>query len=310
MSDMINGIALKLLDRISSWKDNKNTAYSIRQNGSCAAINSTEHIRLERKENGKGLDVYIAPGTIGEKVYIPACVTKGGINDVVYNDFHVGEGADVTIEAGCGIHTETSEGSLHSGVHRFFLDKNSKVLYEEKHIGVGSSEGKKNIDPVAYVQLGEGSVLEMDTVQIGGIQHSLRKTSGTVGKNAKLIIHESIMTEDDDYAKTDFHIKMEGENSIVDLISRSVAKGNSYQEYHSKIEGNTRCTGHSECDAILVDNGRVNAAPELLAADLNAALIHEAAIGKVAGEQIIKLMTLGLTEKEAENKIIEGFLLG
>lgn len=306
----INNIAEQLLNEISSWNGDENAAYSIRQDGACATMNSTKNIKIEPKKDGSGIDIYIAPNTVGETVYIPACVTRGNIKDTVYNDFHVGENADVVIEAGCGVHTETEGGSLHNGVHRFFIGKNAKVRYEEKHIGSGNGAGKRNIDPVAYLELKEGSTLEMETVQIGGVQHSLRKTSGTVGKDAKLIIHESIMTEDDDYAKTDFHVKMDGEDSMVDLISRSVAKGNSYQEYHSKIEGNTRCTGHSECDAILVGNGRVNAAPELLAADLDAALIHEAAIGKVAGEQILKLMTLGLTEEEAEAKIIEGFLIG
>ena len=310
MSNNVNSITQELLKQLSDWQNGGfSGAYSIRQNGACADYRSTENVKIVPKEGGMGLDIYFKPGVKGETVNIPACVTKSGVDDKVYNDFHVGEGADVTIVAGCGIHTDSEEESFHNGIHRFFMEKDSKVLYEEKHLGEGQI-GKRKIDPESYVELGENSVLEMDTVQLGGVSHSLRKTSGTVGKNAKLIIRESILTDGDDYASTDFHVCMDGEDSAVDLISRSVAKGNSYQEYHSKIDGNARCTGHSECDAILVDNGRVNAAPELYAKDLDASLIHEAAIGKVAGEQILKLRTLGLTEEEAERKIIEGFLQG
>ena len=308
----MNSITQDLLQQLSDWQSGKgfSGAYSIRQDGACAEYHSTEEIQIVPKENGTGLDIYVKPGVTGQEVNIPACVTKGGVNDTVYNDFHIGENADVRIVAGCGIHSDHEDDSFHNGIHRFYLDKNSKVLYEEKHLGEGEGTGKKNIDPVTYVELGEGSTLEMDTSQLGGVTHSLRKTSGTVGANAKLLIKESIMTDNDDYAATDFHVSMDGIDSAVDLISRSVAKGNSYQEYHSKIDGNARCTGHSECDAILVGKGRVNATPELYAGDLDASLIHEAAIGKVAGEQILKLKTLGLTEEQAEQKIIEGFLLG
>ncbi len=285
-------------------------AYNIRENGGCAGRQSTENIRIEGKADGSGLDIYIRPGTKGEKVFIPACVTRGNVNDLVYNDFHVGENADVTIIAGCGVHTDDEGEAAHNGIHSFYLEKGARVLYEEKHLGTGEGSGQKKIDPVTHVELAEDSVLEMNTIQLGGVDHSVRTTNGTLSDRAKLIIHESIQTSGSEYAKTDFDVDMNGEDSAVDLISRSVAKDDSYQEYHSRIKGNNRCTGHSECDAILVGNGKVNAAPELFAGNLDASLIHEAAIGKVAGEQILKLQTLGLTEEEAEKQIIEGFRRG
>ena len=304
----MNNITESLLEILSGVKGGFKGAFSIRENGSCAARQSTANILVEPKKDLPGLEIHVKPGTKGETVYIPACVTHGDIDDVVYNDFYIGEYADVKIVAGCGVHTEDEEEARHNGIHRFFLEKGSRVLYEEKHIGTGSGTGAKKIDPVTDATLAEDSTLEMDTVQISGVDHTTRTTRATLGARSKLLIRERIMTDGDEVAKTDFAVTMEGEDAGVDLISRSVAKGNSYQDYHSVIKGNCRCTGHSECDAILVGNGRVNAAPELFAGDLDASLIHEAAIGKIAGEQLIKLRTLGLTEKEAEEKIIEGFL--
>ena len=302
-------ITESLLKLVSDWDDSVyEGAYNIRENGGCAGRQSTDNIRIEPKEGGSGIDIYVEPGTKGEKVYIPACISKSNVEDLVYNDFHIGEDADVTIVAGCGVHTDDEEGSRHNGIHRFFLEKNSRVVYEEKHVGTGTGEGIRSIDPETECILGEDSVLEMNTQQLSGVDHSIRNTKGKLGPRAKLIIHESILTDGEQYAKTEFDVEMEGEDSAVDLISRSVAKDDSYQEYHSRIKGENRCKGHSECDAILVGNGKVNAAPELFAGDLDASLIHEAAIGKVAGEQILKLKTLGLTEEEAEKKIIDGFL--
>ena len=311
MAEM-NKVTEELLRAVTDWVsgDFDGAAYNIREDGGCAGRHSTENIKIEPKENGTGIDIYIAPGTKSEKVYIPACVTKSNVKDVVYNDFHVGEGADVRIVAGCGVHSDGEGEALHNGIHRFFLEKGAHVLYEEKHIGTGDNAGKRRIDPVTHVELAEDSCLEMNTVQISGVDSSMRKTSGKLADRARLVIHESIMTDGEERAETDFDVEMNGEDSAVDLISRSVARDNSYQTYHSRIAGNNRCTGHSECDAILVGKGRVNAAPELYAGHLDASLIHEAAIGKVAGEQIMKLRTLGLTEEEAEKKIIEGFLRG
>lgn len=304
----MNNITQSLLSILSDWKGGFKGAFNIREDGACAGRQSSENIQIDSKKDLPGLDIHIKAGTKGETVYIPACVTHGNVDDLVYNDFFVGEGADVTIVAGCGVHTDTEEEARHNGIHRFFLEKGSRVLYKEKHIGTGTGTGIKKIDPVTDAELAEDSTLEMDTVQISGVDKTTRTTRAKLGARSKLIIRERLMTDSNETAKTDFEVTMEGEDSGVDLISRSVAKGDSYQEYHSVIKGNCRCTGHSECDAILVGNGRVNAAPELYAGDIDASLIHEAAIGKIAGEQITKLRTLGLTEEEAESKIIEGFL--
>ncbi len=283
-------------------------AYNIRENSGCAGRQSSENIKIENKSDNPGIVIKIGSGAQKETVYIPACVTRGGVNDLVYNDFYVEDGADVIIVAGCGVHSDDEEEARHNGIHRFFIGKNARVLYKEKHIGTGNGSGAKRIDPVTDVVMDENSYMEMDTMQISGVTSTNRLTTAKLGAGAKLVIRERLLTDGDETAKSDFSVSLDGEDSGVDLVSRSVAKGNSYQEYHSVIKGNCRCTGHSECDAILADNGRVNAAPELYAGNIDASLIHEAAIGKIAGEQIIKLRTLGLTEEEAEQKIIDGFL--
>lgn len=299
----------KLLGIVADWKgaDFKG-AYNIRENSGCAGRQSSENIKIENKPDNPGIIIKIGSGAQKETVYIPACVTHGGVNDLVYNDFYVEDGADVIIVAGCGVHSDDEEEARHNGIHRFFVGKNARVLYKEKHIGTGNGSGAKRIDPVTDVIMDENSYMEMDTMQISGVTSTNRLTTAKLGAGAKLVIHERLLTDGDETAKSDFSVSLDGEDSGVDLVSRSVAKGNSYQEYHSVIKGNCRCTGHSECDAILADNGRVNAAPELYAGNIDASLIHEAAIGKIAGEQIIKLRTLGLTEEEAEQKIIDGFL--
>lgn len=304
----MNSATEELLKIISDFDDLFKGAYNIREDGGCAGRRSTENIKIENKEDAPGLVINVKPGTKGENVYIPACVTKGNIKDLVYNDFYIGEGADVTVIAGCGVHSDEEEESLHNGIHRFFLEKNSKVLYKENHVGTGDSLGIRKIDPITEIYLNDGAQLEIDTVQLGGVSSSIRKTTATLGSRSKLIVRERIMTDGNEYASTDFCVTLNGEDSGANLISRSVAKGDSVQEFKSDIIGNVRCTGHSECDAILMDNGRVTASPSLTASHIDASLIHEAAIGKIAGEQILKLCTLGLTEKEAEETIISGFL--
>ena len=304
----MNKITEKLLEIVSGWQGEFHGAFNIRENGQCAGRQSSPHIQIDSKEDAPGLVIHISPEAQQETVFIPACVTHGNVDDLVYNDFYVGAGANVTIVAGCGVHTDTEETARHNGIHRFFLEKGAHVRYLEKHIGTGVGGGLKTIDPVTDAQIGEDATLEMDTVQLGGVDSTVRKTAAVLAARAKLTIHESILTDGEETAKTEFRVSMDGEDCGADLISRSVAKGNSRQEYHSRILGNSRCTGHSECDAILVDHGTVNASPELYAGNIDAMLIHEAAIGKIAGEQIIKLCTLGLTEKQAEEKIIEGFL--
>ncbi len=304
----MDNITKMLLEQISDFNGEYKGAYNIRVDGTCAGRQSSENIIIENKADAPGLVIKVRPGTVGESVSIPACVTHGDIDDLVYNDFFVGENADITIVAGCGVHTETGEPARHNGIHRFILGKGSKVKYVEKHIGTGSGDGTRSIDPVTEIIMDENSVMEMETSQIGGVDDSNRLTSAVLQKGARLFVRERLLTENNQKAKTDFKIEMNGEGSGADVISRSVARGNSYQSYHSVIIGNAPCTGHTECDAIISENGIVDAAPELCARNEDAALIHEAAIGKIAGEQILKLRTLGMTEQEAQQTIIEGFL--
>ncbi|MFP5522353.1 SufB/SufD family protein [Peptococcus simiae] len=308
----VNPITKDLLNIVSDWQAfPEGAAYNIRQDSQCAGRRSTENIEIRPKTGGSGLDIIVKAGTKGESCYIPACITKNDVDDLVYNDFYIGEGADVTIVAGCGVHTDGDGESRHNGIHRFFMEKNSKALYLEKHYGSGDASveaARRIIDPETQCELAEGAYLEMDTSQLEGIAHTHRKTSAKLEAGARLVIKENILTEADSKASTDFYVELNGDGCGVDLVSRSVAKDDSHQEYHSVIVGNAPSTGHSECDAIIVGNGKVDALPELRANNGDAMLIHEAAIGKIAGEQIIKLQTLGLTEEEAEARIIEGFL--
>lgn len=304
----MNKITETLLRIVSEYDGDFKGAFNIREDGLCAGRQSTDNIKIESKKDKPGLEIHIKPGTKGEKVFIPACVTRGNIDDLVYNDFFVGEGADVTIIAGCGVHSDDEEEARHNGIHRFFLEKGAHVLYTEKHVGRGAGTGAKRIDPVTEVNLAEDASLEMDTVQIRGVDSTVRKTTGTLAARAKLVVRERIMTDGYETAQTDFDVTLAGEDSGADLVSRSVARGHSHQIFNSCIRGENRCTGHSECDAILADEGTVSAAPALEASHVDAELIHEAAIGKIAGEQILKLRTLGLTEEEAEERIISGFL--
>ncbi len=305
-----NGISADMLkvisdyDGISGFKG----AYNIREDGQCAGRMSSENIEITSKTDNPGIDIRVKPFTKGETVFIPACVTHSGVEDLVYNDFYIGEGADVIVVAGCGVHIDGEEQARHNGIHRFFLEKGAKVLYKEKHVATGNGGGLKKIDPVTDCFLKEGATLEMDTIQLGGVDYSDRKTSAILDSGAKIIVRERILTDNSEEAISRFDVKLNGEDSGVDLVSRSVAKGSSHQAFYSVIEGNNRCTGHSACDAILSGNGRVDAQPALNASHVDAELIHEAAIGKIAGEQILKLCSLGLTREEAEEKIVQGFL--
>lgn len=303
----MNDITKKLLGMISGISGEIKGAFNIREDGGCAGRQSSENVQIIPKTDKPGIDIIVKPNT-KETVYIPACVTKSDVDDLVYNDFHIGENSDIVIVAGCGVHTDGEEDSKHNGIHRFFVGKSAKVRYEEKHIGIGEGTGKRIINPQTYIEMAEDSYMEMDTVQIKGVDSTKRESKAVLQANAKLVIKEKIMTHDDQYAETNFVVDLDGENSGADLISRSVARGNSHQVFRSVINGNAPCNGHSECDSIIMDKATVSAIPELTANDIDAALIHEAAIGKIAGEQLIKLMTLGLTSEEAENKIVEGFL--
>ncbi|MGL4284298.1 MAG: SufB/SufD family protein [Eubacterium aggregans] len=283
-------------------------AFNIRENSGCAGRNSTEAIQIISKEDGSGIDIVVAPGTKNDKVYIPALITCSGVHDLVYNDFFIGENADVTIVAGCGVSTDGCDGSEHNGIHRFFLKPGSKVLYLEKHIGFGEGTGERVITPETYMELEAGSTMTMETTQIKGADSTKLVSKAIIKEDATLVIKEKLMTHGSQYSETAFEVALEGEGASCTLSSRSVARDTSKQLFLSKINGNNRCAGHSECDAIIMDQGVVSAIPEITANHLEAALIHEAAIGKIAGDQIVKLMTLGLTEAEAEAHIIDGFL--
>ncbi len=304
----IDKIQMTLLEQVADLHTVPEGAYNIRANGQMAGRNTTANIDIITKEDKSGIDIKVKPGTKKESIHIPVVLSQSGLKETVYNDFYIGEGADVTIIAGCGIHNSGDKESAHSGIHRFFVEKNARVRYVEKHYGQGDGNGERVMNPTTEINLSEGAYLEMETVQIKGIDSTKRVTKGKVSDNATLIIHEKIMTHGKQYAETDFTVDMDGEDSSVNLISRSVAKGNSTQVFRSRINGNNRCVGHSECDAIIMEDGHVSAIPELTANDIDANLIHEAAIGKIAGDQLIKLMTLGLTEKEAEEQIVSGFL--
>ena len=269
----------------------------------------TNHLDITSKENVSGIDVRIKPGTKNESVHIPVVMTVSGLTEVVYNDFHIGEDCDVTIVAGCGIHNAGSGDSEHSGIHSFFVAKNAKLKYVEKHYGSGEGEGKRIMNPTTVIELSENAYMEMDTAQIKGVDDTIRNTKATLEAGATLKVGEKLMTHGNQYAETRFEVDLNGENSGVHVVSRSVAKETSKQLFVSHVNGNSACSGHTECDAIIMDNASVSAVPEIMANHTDAQLIHEAAIGKIAGEQLIKLMTLGLTEKEAEEQIINGFLV-
>lgn len=304
----MDAIQKSLLEAVSGLHEVPEGAYNIRSNGKLDSRKTTENIDIVTKEDKPGIDIIIKPGTKNESVHIPVLLSETGLKDLVYNDFYVGEGADVTIVAGCGIHNGGDAASAHDGIHSFHLAKNARLKYIEKHYGEGDGTGKRLMNPTTVVELGEGAYMEMETAQIKGIDSTLRKTTATLDKNARLVIHESIMTHGNQTATTDFSVALNGENSSANVVSRSVAKGKSKQLFLSCIDGNNRCAGHTECDAIIMDEASVSAVPKITANDTNASLIHEAAIGKIAGEQLTKLMTLGLTEKEAEEQIVNGFL--
>lgn len=297
-----------LLEQVADLHEVPDGAYNIRANGTSAARNTTANIDIVTKDEKSGIDIFIKPNTKKESVHIPVIISESGLEEAVYNDFYIGENADVVIVAGCGIHNAGDKLSKHDGIHTFHIGKNAKVKYVEKHYGSGDGSGERIMNPETIVEIDEGGCLEMETVQIKGIDSTKRHTKATLEKDAKIIITEKLMTHGSQLAETSFDVDMNGENSSANVISRSVAKDNSRQVFFSKINGNNKCTGHSECDAIIMGNAKISAIPEITANDLDAALIHEAAIGKIAGEQIIKLMTLGLSAEQAEEQIVNGFL--
>ena len=304
----MDAIQKTLLEQVAGLHEIPTGAYNIRTNGGLAGRNTTANIDIITKEDKPGIDIIIKPGTKNESLHIPVLLTQTGLKESVYNDFVIGEDCDVTIIAGCGIHNGGKEGTEHSGIHSFVVGANSKVKYVEKHYGSGEGTGERIMNPVTIIELKEGAYMEMDTVQIEGVDSTKRVTNAKLGDKATLVIKEKIMTHDNQIAETDFTVDLDGEDCGANVISRSVAKDHSRQLFLSKINGNNRCNGHTECDAIIMDEASVRAVPEITANHIDASLIHEAAIGKIAGEQLIKLMTLGLTEEEAEAQIVNGFL--
>lgn len=304
----MNNIEKDLLKIIADMDGAPSGAFNIRANGSLAERHTTENIDIRTKTDKDGIDIIIRPGTKGETVHIPVIISNSGIDDLVYNDFIIGDDADVTIMAGCGIHNCGSEESRHDGIHTFFVGKNARVKYIERHYGEGDGTGGRNMNPTTVVNIDAGGYMEMETSQIKGIDNTRRVTRANLADDATLVIHEKIMTHGTQRAETDFSVDMNGANCSANVVSRSVARENSEQIFRSNINGNNKCSGHTECDAIIMDSARVKAIPEISANHIDASLIHEAAIGKIAGEQLIKLMTLGLTEAQAEEEIVNGFL--
>ena len=304
----MDNIQKELLKQVADIHEVPTGAYSLRINGKMHGKNSTENIEIVAKDDKSGIDIYIKPGTKNESIHMPVLLSQSGLKETVYNDFHVGEDCDVVIVAGCGIHNGGSSDSEHSGIHSFYLAKNAKLKYIETHYGAGDGNGKNVMNPTTYVELAENAYMEMETAQIKGVDSTDRTTRAVLGDNAVLKVSEKIMTHGEQYAKTTFEVDMNGEDCGAHVISRSVACDNSKQLFVSLINGNNVCSGHTECDAIIMDNAKVEAVPKISANHAEASLIHEAAIGKIAGEQLIKLMSLGLTEKEAEEEIVGGFL--
>ena len=301
-------IQKRLLREVAGLHEMPEGAYNIRSDGQLAGRNTTANIDIVTKTDKPGIDIYIKDGTKNESMHIPVIIEKSGLQDLVYNDFFIGDDCDVTIVAGCGINNCGTQESRHDGIHSFFVGKNSRVKYIEKHYGEGDGRGTNVMNPTTIVELGEGSYMEMETTQIKGIDSTIRNTEAKCADGAQLVITEKIMTHGTQYAETNFTVDLDGVDSSANVISRSVAREESRQMFNSNIRGNNKCAGHSECDAIIMDNAYVGARPEIVANSVDASLIHEAAIGKIAGDQLIKLMTLGLTEQQAEEQIVNGFL--
>ena len=304
----LDAIQKRLLAEVADLHTVPEGAYNIRSNSKSAGRQSTANIEIIPKSDVSGLDIRIKPGTKHESVHIPVVMTESGLTEVVYNDFYIGEDSDVTIIAGCGIDNCGNQDAEHDGIHRFYVGKNARVKYVEKHYGSGTGTGKRILNPGTEVYQEEGSVVEMEMVQIKGVDDTIRTTKAELGPEARLVVRERLMTHGSQTAISTYEVLLNGEGASADVVSRSVARDDSYQKFDAKLVGNAACNGHTECDSIIMDRGRILAVPGLEANNVDAALVHEAAIGKIAGEQIIKLMTLGLTEQEAEEQIVNGFL--
>lgn len=305
----LDEIQKAMLNEVADLTDVPSGAYNFRVNSKLAGRHTTDKIDISSKADGSGIDIFIKPNTVGESVHIPVVVSASGIKETVYNDFFIGDNCDVVIVAGCGIHNCGEHDSEHDGVHRFYVGKNSKIKYVEKHFGAGDGNGKRILNPVTEVYMEENSSMEMEMEQIKGVDSTERMTLAELKAGAKLVVKERLMTHGSQTAVSGYKVSLNGEGSTADVVSRSVARDTSSQTFNACIAGNAPCSGHTECDSIIMDSGKILAIPSLEANDVDAMLVHEAAIGKIAGDQLIKLMTLGLTEAQAEEQIIKGFLI-
>lgn len=304
----MNKVDELLLEEVIGTNLKEADAINIRKNGKSIERKISPYIEIVPKKDKNGIDIYVKDDVKFGIIHIPVIITESGLTDVVYNDFYIGKNSNVIIMAGCGIHNDLHKDSEHDGIHRFFLSENSKVKYVEKHYGEGKGSGKKVLNPTTEIYMKAGSSMNMDSLQIKGVDDTIRITKGELAENTTLVINEKILTNNANQAKSEFYIELNGNGSSTHVTSRSVATEDSYQEFKSNIIGNAKCYAHIECDGILKENGCVKAIPEIFAKNVDANLIHEAAIGKIAGEQLLKLMSLGLNEKEAEDAIIKGFL--
>lgn len=299
---------LGLLRQIADLEKTPQGAYNIRKNGQADSRSSTANILIESKTDKPGIDIRIKDGTKNESVHIPVIVTQSGLSDMTYNDFYIGDDCDVLIVAGCGIHNSGCETAQHDGIHTFYIGKNTKLRYVEKHYGEGEGSGERILNPVTKVYVGEGSSVTFETTQIKGVDSTNRNTEIVVGKNAEVIINEKLMTHGNQTARSDMEIILEGDGANGRVLSRSVATGESEQIFYPKMTGRAECFGHVECDSIIMGKAKISSIPAIIAEHPDSVLVHEAAIGKIAGEQLLKLMTLGLDEKQAEERILKGFL--
>jgi len=305
---MLNAIDKKILETIADLHEIPQGAYNIRKNGQGISRNTTANIDIRTKEDKPGIDVIIKPGTKGESVHIPVILTVEGLKDVVYNTFDIGEGADVLIVAGCGIHNPGEKKAQHDGVHDFIVRKGARLRYVEKHYGEGEGKGERILNPQTIIEIEEGGYAELELVQIRGVDSTKRNTEVKLHKEARIFISERMLTHGKQVAESNIVVKLLGENASAQIVSRSVAQDQSRQIFYPRLIGMNKCRGHVQCDAIIMDQGKVRSIPEIEADHSEAQLVHEAAIGRIAGEQLIKLMTLGLSQKEAEETILQGFL--
>ena len=284
------------------------SAFSLRKNGAGVERHSTEHVKILAKTDKPGIDIIVDANTVGESIHIPVILTDSGIQDMVYNDFYIGEGADVEIVAGCGIHNDGCDTSQHDGIHTFHIGRNASITYTEKHYGEGSGSGGRILNPTTVIHMEEGSFAKMDMSQIKGVDSTFRKTEANLGASAKLVINEKLMTHGEQKAHSDVTVNLNGEDSVVQIVSRSVGKDTSVQVFHPIAVGNNRSRAHIQCDSIIMGQAKISSIPEIAANHVDAEIIHEAAIGKINNDQLIKLQTFGLNSEEAEKVIVDGFL--